>query len=185
MFLNHPQYYERCVSWLFSVTGETLYNLPHQFRVGYELFSSWFLTDIKRLCCLHSIWVVVQRPDTAEEGKQVADGFRAQWNFPNCLRALDRKHSSKSRHSSSTVLMAVVDSGYRLLHVDVGFSGWASDGRSFGGRSLQDALRNWTLNIPAPAPLPLSDRLVPCCIVADEAIPLRGKISWSHIQTTA
>uniref|UniRef100_A0A8C1RUD5 DDE Tnp4 domain-containing protein n=1 Tax=Cyprinus carpio TaxID=7962 RepID=A0A8C1RUD5_CYPCA len=62
---------------------------------------------------------------------------------------------------------------YRFLYVDGGCNGRISDGGVFGGCSLQNALENRTVNIPAPAPLPGSDQLAPYCIVADEAFPLK------------
>lgn len=67
--------------------------------------------------------------------------------------------------------MALVDSNYRFLYVDVGCNGRISDGGVFGGCSLQDALEKRTSNIHAP--LPESDQLAPYCIVADEAFPLK------------
>ncbi|XP_033989775.1 protein ALP1-like [Trematomus bernacchii] len=69
--------------------------------------------------------------------------------------------------------MALVDSNYKFLYVDVGCNGRISDGGVFGGCSLQDALENRTFNIPAPAPLPASDQAVCYHIVADEAFPLK------------
>lgn len=54
--------------------------------------------------------------------------------------------------------------------MDVGCNGRISDGRVFGGCTLQDALESMTSNIPASAPLPGSDKLAPYCIVADEAL---------------
>ncbi len=69
--------------------------------------------------------------------------------------------------------MTLVDSSHRFLYVNVGCNGRISDGGVFGGCSLQNAIENRTVNIPAPAPLPGSDQLAPYCIVADEAFPLK------------
>lgn len=71
------------------------------------------------------------------------------------------------KHTFSIVLMALVDSNYRFLYVDVGCNGRISDGGVFGGCSLQEALEKRTLNIPAPSLLPESDQLAPYCFVAD------------------
>lgn len=140
-------------------------------------------TSYQTTFCFNSI--VFQCPDTVEEWQQVAIGFQAQWNFPNCLGALDGKHINirpppgtgstfyNYKHTFSIVLMALVDSNYRFLYVDVGCNGRISDGGVFGGCSLQDALEKRTSNIPAPAPLPESDQMAPYCIVADEAFPLK------------
>ena len=64
-------------------------------------------------------------PSTPEEWKAVAIAFNEQWNFPNCLRAIDGKHvvMCKPHHagsafhnykgSESIVLMAVVDANQK------------------------------------------------------------------------
>ncbi|XP_051536726.1 uncharacterized protein LOC127430744 [Myxocyprinus asiaticus] len=167
----------------FLETGESFKSLSYQFRVGMSTIRQF----VPETCA--AIYQVLKEkylkcPDTVEEGQQAADGFQAQWNFPNCLGALDGKHVNirpppgtgstfyNYNHTFSIVLMALVDSNYRFLYVDVGCNGRISDG-VFGGCSLQDALENRTSNIPAHAPLPESDLLAPYCIVADEAFPLK------------
>ncbi|XP_020496176.1 uncharacterized protein [Labrus bergylta] len=168
----------------FLATGESFRSLSYQFRVG--------LSTIRQLVpetCAAIYKVLKDKylkcPDTVQEWQQVADGFQAQWNFPNCLGALDGKHVNirpppgtrstcyNYKHTCSIVLMALVDSSYRFLYVDVGSNGRISDGGVFGGWTLQDALENRTSKIPAPAPFPASDTPAPFCIVADEAFPLK------------
>ncbi|KAL0965749.1 hypothetical protein UPYG_G00285220 [Umbra pygmaea] len=124
----------------FLATGESFRSLSYQFRVGLSTTRQF----VPETC--EAIYNVLKDkylkcPDTVEEWQTVADGFQAQWNFPNCI--------------------------------DVGCNGRISDGGVFGGCSLQGALENRTSNIPVPAPLPGSDLLVPYCIVADEAFPLK------------
>ena len=60
-------------------------------------------------------------PSTPEEWTKIDDGFAKNWNFPNCIGALDGKHvvMRKPHHSGSTfhnykgqksiVLMAAVN----------------------------------------------------------------------------
>ncbi|KAM6992687.1 uncharacterized protein LKV04_008658 [Tautogolabrus adspersus] len=168
----------------FLATGESFRSLSHQFQVGLSTIRQF----VPETCA--AIYKVLKDkylkcPDTVEEWQQVADGFRAQWNFPNCLGALDGKHVNirpppgtgstlyNYKHTFPIVLMALVDSSYRFLYVDVGCNGRISDGRVFGGCSLQGALENRMSNIPPPAPLPASDTLAPFCIVADETFPLK------------
>ncbi|XP_067245510.1 uncharacterized protein [Chanodichthys erythropterus] len=168
----------------FLATGESFKSLSYQFRVGMSTIQQF----VPETCA--AIYQVLKEkylkcPDTVEEWQQVAVGFQNQWHFPNCLGALDGKHINirpppgsgskffNYKHTFSIVLMALVDSNYRFLYVDVGCNGRISDGGVFGGCSLQDALEKRTSNIPAPAPLPESDQLAPYCIVADEAFPLK------------
>jgi hypothetical protein len=73
----------------------------------------------------------------------------------------------------SIVLMAVVDSQYRFLFLDIGKQGRISDGGVFGSTALRRALDDKSLNIPDPAPLPGDDQLVDFFMVGDEAFPLR------------
>ncbi|XP_033971401.1 uncharacterized protein LOC117470684 [Trematomus bernacchii] len=168
----------------FLATGESFRSLSYQFRVGVSTIRQ-FVPETCRAIYEVSKEKYLKCPDTVEEWQQVADGFQAQWDFPNCLGALDGKHINirppprtgstyyNYKHTFSIVLMALVDSNYKFLYVDVGCNGRISDGGVFGGCSLQDALENRTCNIPAPAPLPASDQAVCYHIVADEAFPLK------------
>ena len=72
--------------------------------------------------------------------------------------------------------MALVDSDYKFLYVDIGCNGRVSDGGVFRGCTLQQALEQQTANIPPPSPLPGSEELVPHYVVADEAFPLKPYI---------
>lgn len=88
---------------------------------------------------LFVIYYILQKPSTPDEWRTVAQGFHKQWNFPHCVGALDGKHvviqkPGKSgltylnyKHTFSIVLMAVVDSGYKFMYVNVGAQGRMSD----------------------------------------------------------
>lgn len=71
-------------------------------------------------------------------------------------------------------MMALVDSNYRFLYVDVGCNGRVSDGGVFRGSTLQESLEQRTANIPQPTPLPGTDMTMPFFVVADEAFPLKS-----------
>ena len=74
--------------------------------------------------------------------------FRKTANFPKCLGAIDGKHVTllSTEHSGSTfynykgfysvVLLAVADSNYRFLFVDVGSVGKSGDPTVFKGTLL-------------------------------------------------
>lgn len=101
-----------------------------------------------------------QVPATSDEWKNIEYGFRTRWNFPGCVGALDGKHvvirappGSGSdyfnyKKSYSIVLMALVDSDYCFLYVDVGAKGRGSDAGIFQNSSLYNSLETNSLAIP-------------------------------------
>lgn len=102
-----------------------------------------------------------------------------------CLGALDGKRvliqkpaNSGSEHYDykghfSIILMALVDSDYKFIYVDVGTNGCASDAGVWSRCSLSAALESNSLFIPSPEPLPCSNTPSPYVIVGDDAFPLK------------
>ncbi|KAJ8349682.1 hypothetical protein SKAU_G00248120 [Synaphobranchus kaupii] len=168
----------------FLATGESFQSLSYMFRIGCSTIRK-FVPDTCR--AIHRVLAekYFKCPNTTEEWMEVACGFDSAWQFPNCLGALDGKHVAirppsnsgaeffNYKKYNSIVLMALVDSNYKFLYIDIGCNGRVSDGGVFRGCSLQESLEKKTVNIPRPAPLPRSDRMTPFCIVADEAFPLK------------
>lgn len=113
-------------------------------------------------------------PATSDDWKYVEYGFRNRWNFPGCVGALDGKHIVirappatgsdfyNYKNSFSIVLMALADSDYCFLYVDVGAKGRGSDGGVFQNSSLYNALETNSLPIPTDF-----------VIVGDDAFPLK------------
>ena len=124
---------------------------------------------------------------TTEDWKTIEKQFSNRWNFPNCVGALDGKHilvtapynSGSLYHnykgSFSLNLMALVDGNYKFIFIDVGQYGSNADGGVFQRSEFGKAFLNRELDIPEPkliADYPEMG-LIPHCIVADEAFPLR------------
>ena len=78
----------------------------------------------------------------------------------------------------SIVLMALVDSSYRFTFVDIGDHGSNADGAIFARSAFGQALLDCELDLPGPKELPNYPQggVLPHCIVADEAFPLRPDI---------
>lgn len=82
-------------------------------------------------------------PSDINSWHKVALDFEETWNFPLCVGDLDGKHISlqasfKTRSeffnyegNFSLVLMALVDSNYSFIYVNVGCQGRISDGGVF------------------------------------------------------
>ena len=92
---------------------------------------------------------------------KTADGFERQWNFPNCIGALDGKHviiqpppGSGSlylnyKDTFSMVLKALVDHQYCFTVVDIGAYGRNSDGGiDSNSTTLGRALEANTMCVP-------------------------------------
>jgi DDE superfamily endonuclease len=136
-----------------------------------------------------TLWLIhnyhfVQVPKTEADWLRVAKEFEGMWNYPNCLGALDGKHVAfrppRSAGSAfrnykcfdSIILLALVDAKYRFLYIDVGTNGRVSDGGVFRESDLSKALKEGTLGVPPPKPLPGRETPVPYVIVADDAFSL-------------
>ncbi|XP_068119739.1 putative nuclease HARBI1 [Hyperolius riggenbachi] len=99
-------------------------------------------------------------PSTTEEWLKISEGFAKTWNFPNCGGAIDGKHiritappNTGSYYFNykgffSIVLLAVVNSQYEFLYVDIGKNGRVSDGGVIEQCTFYHKLRNNLLNVP-------------------------------------
>lgn len=103
---------------------------------------------------------------TPEMWKSIASGFETAANFPHCIGAVDGKHirlicpiNSGSmyfnyKEYNSIVLMAVADSRYRFVYVDVGSYSKDCDSSIFKRSSLWQSTENKEQQLPVGKPLP-------------------------------
>ena len=127
-------------------------------------------------------------PTTKEEWLHIAELFESQWNFPNCIGALDGKHVVMKQPENtdscffnykgtfSIVLMALVDADYEFIYVDIGCNGRISDGGVFRNCSLSKEIEHNNLNILPPRVICEEIQPLPYVIVADDAFPLKENI---------
>lgn len=118
------------------------------------------------------------------EWLEKAHNFDIIANFPHCIGAIDGKHirlikpeESGSmylnyKHYFSIVLMAVVDTNYNFVFIDVGAYGKECDSGVFKETTFWKNLLDYKLNIPCPKPLPGTDCQLPFVFVGDEAFAL-------------
>ncbi|XP_068098572.1 uncharacterized protein [Hyperolius riggenbachi] len=131
---------------------------------------------------LHQTYMPV--PDR-QMWEEVAGKFWAKCRFPNCIGAVDGKHvrlvmppHTGSHYFNykkyfSIVLMAVADSEYNFLYIDVGSYGSASDSQIFRNTNLYYRMENGMLDLPPPTPWPrTTNESFPYTFVGDEAFAL-------------
>nr|CAH7714776.1 unnamed protein product [Callosobruchus chinensis] len=157
-------------------------SLSYLFRVGKSTVSNIISETLDEIWNVLQPLVLVAR--NREEWKKAAEGFEAQWNFPNCIGAIDGKHvwiqapphagssyyNYKGNHS--IILMAVVNHQYEFLLVDIGGQGRQSDGGIFRESSIGQKLANKTLDIPEHQVIADGRPPLRFAIVGDEAFSL-------------
>lgn len=126
-------------------------------------------------------------PSLEEEWNKVRETFQ-QWNFPNCIGAVDGKHVVMDappnagsiyynyKNTHSIVLMAICDGNYKFIYVDVGSNGRISDGGVFNKCSFVTAMENGSLHLPEVQPLPGCNTSIPSVLVADDAFALKPNL---------
>ncbi|CAN7939825.1 unnamed protein product [Ixodes hexagonus] len=168
----------------YLASGQDIKDVTMAYRVGIET---------ARLCIHATCWAIWARlkhhfmkARSRLNWVQIAEGFATQWQFPNCLGAVDVKHVAITapadsgsvffnyKGTFSIVLMAAVDSTYKYTLIDVGAEGRQSDGGVFKNSDFGRALDNRTLDVPSMARLPYTNVTVaPYVFVGDEAFQLR------------
>lgn len=140
-----------------------------------------------------AIWEVLSKthlcpPSSEGEWKKIAKEFNEQWNFPNCLGALDGKHiniQAPARSGSrffnykkcfSVILLACCDANYNFTLVDIGAYGSESDGGVLANSVFGNKFDKKEMSVPPANNLPNTDIPLPYTMVADEAFPLKPYI---------
>ncbi|KAK0153028.1 Protein ALP1-like [Merluccius polli] len=151
---------------------------------SYKLGTATVCVIIKEVC--QALWSCLKDEVKYPQGAQweaIRADFWTQWDYPNCIGAIDGKHvrvkapanSGSSYYNYkgffSFVLMAVCDANYRFTFVDIGAFGRESDAGVFGWTKFGAQLIQGRLPLPPHAPLPGTDVLTPPVFVADEAFP--------------
>lgn len=164
-------------------SGCTFTDLHYSFRIGITTVGK----IVKEVC--HSIWLIMRKECIPELSKEkwesIASDFKKHANFPHCLGPVDGKHirincPAKSgsmyynyKEYYSVVLMAIADSNYRFMYVNVGSFGKECDSSIFKQSSLWKLIESNTLQLPDEKCLPgMENPKIPYYFVGDEAFAL-------------
>ena len=114
---------------------------------------------------------------TMQDWQRIEHRFSTQWNYPNCIGAIDGKHVViQAPHNSgsqffnykctfSLVLMALVDADYKFTFVDIGNYGSQSDEAVFKHSNFGQKLINGELEYLNPKLCLIIPEVVYCPIV--------------------
>ncbi|KAL4091948.1 hypothetical protein QTP88_026547 [Uroleucon formosanum] len=167
----------------FLATGRSFEDLKFSTAIAPQTISSIILETCEAM--ITKLQEYIQLPKNSEGWSAVAKGFESKWNFPHCIGAVDGKHIAVQKpkgsgfqyynykHFFSLVLMAVVDSNYEFIMVDVGANGCMSDGAVITNTKFGQLLEKGELNIPPPKIMPNSNYQLPFVFVGDEAFALK------------
>lgn len=125
---------------------------------------------------------------TTEMWLNIAEGFKSKANFPHVLGALDGKHVRvikpsltgslyyNYKHYFSILLLAICDSNYRFIYVDIGAYGKCSDSTVFRDSMFYQKLQDGTLNIPNSSAITGITDSVPYFFIGDEAFNISNNV---------
>ena len=166
-------------------TGDSFHSLMYQFRVPHNTISL-FVAEVCDALLAEYEEEQFTTPSTPEGWMEVERTFSQRWNWHHCCGALDGKHvrivcpkksgSEYYCHKGfySIVLLGLVDGDYKFIWANVHAPGSESDCGVFNNSSLEPSLREGTLGLPLPSPLPGDNRDTPYYMVGDDAFPLRA-----------
>ncbi|KAM4045337.1 uncharacterized protein ACNLHF_009157 [Anomaloglossus baeobatrachus] len=171
----------------FLATGLSYSALHLEFLLGKSTIS----IIVRKTC--HAIWEklqpLVMAEPSVEDWYRIANGFYEKTQFPNCIGAIDGKHIRVKKPPNSgtqyfnykqyfsVVLLAIADTNYNFVAVDIGAYGRTGDSRIFNNSVMGQRLRSNDLSVPPPRLLPgTSDTQAPFVIVGDEAFQLHREV---------
>ena len=168
----------------YLASGESQQSLSFAFRIG----RSTVCKIIGQTC--NAIWqslqeVYVSHPKNTDEWVDLAKEFENEWNFPNCLGALDGKHvmiecphnagstTFNYKNFHSLVLMAVCDARYCFTFVDIGSVGSENDSAIFANSKFGKAFNSLPTKLGIPEASDHAGIDLPYVLIGDDIFPLK------------
>ena len=128
----------------------------------------------------------IRFPKTADEWRQVAREFWDKWNMPNCIGAIDGRHTKiqnppnagslyfNFKQYYSIVQLSIVDANYCFMWVDAGGYSSGSDSGIYKNTGMYKKIAEDKLNIPADEQHPVFN--IPFYFVGDAAFALEKRM---------
>ena len=168
----------------YLATGDSQQSHSFSFRMGRSTVSK----IIRETC--EAIWIALKveylkTPATTSDWLNTAKGFEEEWNFPNCIGALDGKHimmdCPKNAGSAyynykgfhSIVLLAVCDARYCFTMLDIGYFGSTNDASVLSNSGFGQLFEEHPTELHLPSPSPHGDKNLPYVLVGDDIFPLK------------
>ena len=168
----------------FLATGDSQQSQSFLFRIGRATVS-----HIVRETCA-AIWTALQgqyviAPKTTNDWEGIANEFKEEWNFPNCIGAIDGKHvmmecpknggsafyNYKGFHS--IVLLAVCDAKYCFTLLDIGGVGSTNDASILSESNIGRLFEKSQSSSSFPSHSSHGSKTLPYVIVGDDIFPLK------------
>lgn len=163
----------------YRTSGDLQRHLASCYRISKQHFGRIVNDVCEALCTVLKNEV----PDWTEQNLQeIANGFENQWNFPNCVGAIDGKHINirappksgsifynyKGFHS--IVLLATCDANYKFTYLDIGAYGSEGDSHIMRNSKFGTRIVNDTCLFPPDRVI--NKKKLPHFIVGDDTFPL-------------
>ena len=177
----------------FLATGETYRSLSYQFRISTRAIS-YIIKEVCEAIIKNMRNIYLKVPSSPEEWLTVAEKFESRWQFPNCIGAMDGKHTVMQppgnsgsyyynyKHTNSIILMAVAGPNYECLYYDIGTNGRVNEGGVWNKCGLAKALEEGKMNLPLPCCLPGGNEQVPYVLIGDDAFALKPYLMKPYAQ---
>ncbi|XP_052281075.1 putative nuclease HARBI1 [Dreissena polymorpha] len=165
------------------VSGVKYSEMQYSWRVADNTLSV-VVRDVMHAICEEYVDEVMTAPSAPEGWRQLADGFLKNWNFPNCVAAIDGKPIAIRNPASSgfsyynykgffsIILLASVDSDYKFVWCDLGGYGSSKDAKIYNESEFLEMVQDGSIGFPDPQLFPNDTVEMPFFLVGDDAFSL-------------
>ena len=123
--------------------------------------------------------------DSQQSHSFLFDEFEDEWNFPNCIGAIDGEHiimdcpkNSRAAYHNykgfhSIVLLTICDAKYSFTFADIGGFGSTNDASVLSNSVFGQAFERHSMELKLQSPSLHGDKDLPLVIVRDDIFPLK------------